>query len=67
VEVVVVEARALAQPAVPRLQRLGGSGILDDFLHARADHIHDPIVGDLGQELALFGARLAPQDLRGFL
>jgi hypothetical protein len=42
-----VEARPLAELAVPRLQRLGGVRVVDDRLHARADRLHLLEVGQL--------------------
>ena len=39
-QVLVVEARPLAELAVPGLQRLGGGRVLDDRVDARADLLH---------------------------
>jgi hypothetical protein len=37
VEVLVVEARPLAELAVPRLERLGGLRVVDELVDPRAD------------------------------
>jgi len=46
-QVVVVEARPLAELAVPRLERVGGRGVLHDRVDARADLLHLQEVGGL--------------------
>ena len=49
VEVLVVEARALAEPVVPRLERLGGLRVADHGLGPLADALHDLEVDHLQQ------------------
>ena len=46
-EVLVVEARALAELAVVGLERLGGARVVDDRVDARADLLHLLEVGEL--------------------
>ena len=54
-EILVVEARALAELPVPRFQRLGRARIRDDRVHARADLLHLLEVGELERARHGFG------------
>ncbi len=58
-EVLVVEADALAVLAVPGLQLLGGLGILDDLVDPPAEALHDLEVDRLELAPLLVGGRLA--------
>ena len=53
-QILVIEGRAFAELAVPRLQRLGGPLVLDDRVDARADLIHLFEIRDLRQASDLF-------------
>src|ERR1700735_1037683 len=53
-QIVVIESRALAELAVPRLQRLRGALVLDELVDARADLIHLFEVGNFREASDLF-------------
>ena len=61
VEVLVVEARTLAERLVPRLQRLGRRRVLDDRVDAVADLLHLAEVGLLDDLRRLARSELAPE------
>src|SRR5260370_701178 len=47
-QIVVMEARTFAEPAIPGLQRFRRRRILYDVVDSRAKDVHRPVVGDLG-------------------
>ena len=50
-QILIVEARPLAELVVPGFQRIRRRLVLDDFVHARAYPLHLLIVGELDQRL----------------